>query len=118
MDAIETMLARMTVADLAKLAGRSVADVIGFLLGDAPRRAPRATSKPTARAPRTVARGGIAPESVLEIVRAAREPVKAEHVRAQLGGSAAQVRTALQKLAAARKVKITGQRRGTRYQAR
>jgi hypothetical protein len=42
---------------------------------------------------------------------------KLEDVRAKVGGSVPQVRSALQKLAEAKKVKITGQRRGTRYSA-
>ena len=52
------------------------------------------------------------------VVKAAGGPIKAENVRAQVGGSGAQVRNALQKLAKARKLKVTGKKRGTTYEAR
>jgi DNA-binding GntR family transcriptional regulator len=54
---------------------------------------------------------------VLTAVASIGGPAKLDQVRATTGGSVPQVRSALQKLAEAGKVKITGERRGTRYSA-
>jgi biotin operon repressor len=129
MSALETIIGGMSLADLARLANKSVEQVVAAVLGgDASpsnsRRGPgrprgatsTTTSSKSGGAPKgKLPRGAISNESVLAILKAAKGPVRAEEVRAQLGGSGAQVRIALQRLRDAGKLKVTGQRRGTRY---
>jgi predicted transcriptional regulator len=66
----------------------------------------------------SVPRGGLNLTAVLSALASARGPAKLEEVRAKVGGSVAQVRSALQKLATAGMLEIAGERRGTRYLAR
>jgi hypothetical protein len=115
MSALESLFASMTLADLARLAGTTVAQVVEVAYSGRPSAAPSSTPKATK--PGKVARGGLSSDQVLAALRAAGASAKLEDVRAKTGGSVPQVRAALQKLAGAKKVKITGQRRGTRYTA-
>ena len=114
MTALESLAGAMTVGELARRAQRSVEDIVAAAFGtitDAPGRAAQASNKP----PRDVARGGLQLSAVVQALAHVEGPAKLEDVRAKVGGSAAQVRAALQKLAAAGTVRITGERRGTRY---
>lgn len=122
MSALETIVGNMSLAELARLANKSVEQVVAAVLAGTPapngRRGPGRPPGSGAgkRAPRgKVARGGISDDSVLAILRAAKGPVRAEDVRSKLGGSGAQIRIALQRLRDAGKLKVSGQRRGTRY---
>lgn len=125
MSALENLVGAMTLAELARLANTSVEQVVNTVLGGRP--PSRATAAPSRSAasqgessPRRdkVPRGALRVDHVLATLASSRGPAKLDDVRAKVGGSAAQVRSALQKLAAAGKVKITGERRGTRYVAR
>ena len=120
MSALESLVASMTLAELARLAGKSVEEVVALACGGTSRSngvsASRDTSAaPTRARPGTVPRGGLRVDHVLAAVESVGGPAKAEDVRAKVGGSVTQVRSALQKLAKAGKVRITGERRGTRY---
>jgi hypothetical protein len=117
MSALETMIGRMTVGELARFLGRSVEDVVNAALARAQAATPRAETRPHVK-PGKVARGGLRVDQVLGVLGGIRGPAKMEDVRVKVGGSAAQVRSALQRLAEAGKVKITGERRGTRYAVR
>jgi hypothetical protein len=123
---LESIVANMSVADLARLAGTSVEQIVVAAMGASSR--PRAAATgggraASARAPRAakkggrVPRGGVTTDALLQVVSAARGPIDINAIRAKVGGSPAQVRAGLQKLAAAKKVKITGKKRGTRYTA-
>jgi hypothetical protein len=123
---LESIVANMSVADLARLAGTSVEQIVVAAMGGSSR--PRAAIKNGGRAAKTqapraakkggsVARGGVSTDSLLQVVSGARGPIDINSIRAKIGGSPAQVRAGLQKLAAAKKVKITGKKRGTRYTA-
>jgi len=130
MSALETIIGSMSLADLARLANKSVEQVVAAVLGGdaSPSNSRRGPGRPRGAASTTTTtsrsgaapkgklpRGAISNESVLAILKSAKGPVRAEEVRAKLGGSGAQVRIALQRLRDAGKLKVTGQRRGTRY---
>jgi hypothetical protein len=116
MTALESLAGAMTVGELARRAQRSVEDIVAAAFGNstgAPSRAsaPASSTPP----PRDVGRGGLQLSAVVSALASVDGPAKLDDVRAKVGGSAAQVRAALQKLAAAGTVRITGERRGTRY---
>jgi hypothetical protein len=127
MSALESLAGSMTLAELARLAHTSVENIVNAAFG-ATRKAPAASTRP-ASAPAATApaagkprgklpRGGLSLDNVLAALSGHSAPVKLEDVRAKTGGTVPQVRAALQKLAQAKKVQITGQRRGTRYTLR
>ena len=121
MTALETLIANLTVGELARFAGRSVEDVVTVALGQTNGQSPAATRHTGTRPGRDsvkVPRGGLRIDHVLSTLQSLGEPVKLEEVRARVGGSAQQVRSALQRLSESGTVKITGERRGTRYAAR
>lgn len=107
----------MTVGELARRAGRSVEDLVASAFSNGAGSQPRAVTA-VAKPEGAVARGGLELDAVLAALASVGGPAKLEEVRAKVGGSTAQVRAALQKLAGARKLTITGERRGTRYSAR
>ncbi|MEZ6194560.1 MAG: hypothetical protein R3F20_02365 [Planctomycetota bacterium] len=53
--------------------------------------------------------------AIIEALQGLGEPSAAEAIRPVTGGTAAQVRDSLKRLAESKAVKVTGQRRGTRY---
>jgi hypothetical protein len=117
MTALESLFASMTLADLARFAGTTVAHVVE--LAYAGRGAAVAKASMTSKAKAgEVARGGMSLDAVLAAVASVGGPAKLEDVRVKVGGTVPQVRAALQKLAGAGKIAITGQRRGTRYAVR
>lgn len=121
MNPLELLFASMTVGELAARSNISVTDLVEVAFTG--RSSTRSASKPSAPKsptsnPGGVARGGLQPDQVLAALRAVGATAKLEDVRSKVGGSVPQVRAALQKLAGARKVTITGQRRGTRYTAK
>lgn len=125
MSALETLIGRMTVAELARLANLSVEQLVAAAFdGATPGRTARAAAPAPvpdngARVRRgKVPRGGLRLDHVLTTLASLGGPAKLDDVRVKTGGSVPQVRSALQKLAEAGKVKITGERRGTRYLSR
>lgn len=116
MSKMESMVGAMNVGELCTRAGLSVADFVNSAFNGNHRAHSMAapSPKPTNGA---VPRGGLALEQVLAALASVGAAAKLEEVRAKTGGTVPQVRAALQKLAEAEKVKITGQRRGTRYTA-
>jgi hypothetical protein len=127
MTALETLFASMTLADLARFAGTSVAHVVEAAYAGRAAAAPKSTTATKVNAksaskgtstPRKVARGAMSLDAVLAAVAAAGGPAKMDDVHRKVGGTVPQVRAALQKLAGAGKIAITGERRGTRYTVR
>lgn len=128
--ALESIVAKMTVAELAGRAGISVSTFVERAFSgrassstsspsSAPKSSKAATAKATTSKPGKVARGALKLDQVLAALASVRPgPAKLEDVRAKTGGTVPQVRAALQKLAEGKKVAITGQRRGTRYAVR
>jgi hypothetical protein len=118
---LEDLIGSMTLGELARLAGSTVSDVVAKVMDNSAVR----SAKPTAAAPissatkpRKLPKGGLSVAAVLEVLKTAKAPVAAQDVRAKVGGTANQVRAALAKLAQAKQIKITGERRGTRYALR
>lgn len=107
----------MTVGELATLSRRSVQDLVSTVLSVGASPSTSRTIVEAASAARDVGRGGLQLSSVIAALAAIQGPAKLDDVRAKVGGSQAQVRAALQKLAAAGTVRITGERRATRYHA-
>lgn len=116
----------MTLAELAQFANTTIGNIVEAAYAGRSRSPSKAgpsktSSKPAkakASKPSKVERGGLKPDQVLAALASVRPgPAKLEDVRAKTGGTVPQVRAALQKLAGAKKVKITGRRRGTRYAA-
>ncbi len=117
----------MTAGELAARSDISVAHLIEVALSGRGASQSKAT---TARAttPTRVAssparhgkivRGGLSLDDVLAAVGSVGGPAKLEDVRAQTGGTVPQVRAALQKLAGAKTIAITGERRSARYTTR
>jgi hypothetical protein len=113
------------IFDLTKGKWGSVARTItiGELLAGGPRGAGRARAR-GGKKPDT---GGVNTKTpagrkrydaaVVAAVRAAKGPVSAAQIRAVVGGTPLQTRTALNRLIDAGKIKWTGKARGTRYRA-
>lgn len=133
---LESLVAQMTVAELAQRSGRSISDVIELVLSQSG--SPRARSSgngerkrgakaaPAPAAPRgkkgsaqvrTQAGRASYDESVLAAVKASKGKAKAEELRKKIGGTPPQLRAALARLIENGKVKSTGKARGTAYTA-
>jgi DNA-binding transcriptional ArsR family regulator len=124
--ALEELVGAMSVGELAKFAGSSVAEVVAKVLGSSSVAKPLrdvVEAKPvsataTQRVPRKLPKGALSSTAVLEVLRATKAPVPAQDVRAKVGGTPNQVRAVLSKLIEAGKVKAVGERRGTKYLAK
>ena len=137
---LESLVAQMTVAELAQRSGRSISDLIELVLSQSggPRAASPATNghqrgkpgrKPAAAAPaaspgrkkgaqtRTQAGRATYDESVLLAVKTSKGKVKAEELRRKVGGTPPQLRAALARLIENGVVKSAGKARGTTYAA-
>jgi hypothetical protein len=131
---LEDLVARMTVRELAERGGRSVTDIAVFALGGgrtagptkAASAAPRANGAKVAAAPRPRAKGvdtrsaqGRAQyeRDVLGVLARSKSPTNAQAVRAQIGGTPAQARAALNRLIETGEVQYEGKARATRYWA-
>lgn len=124
---LEELVGGMSVGELARLAGSSVSDVVAKVMGTAPS---NGSSRPTtsATAPtqpqktaspaRKIPKGKMSVAAVLDVLKAAKGPVSAQDVRAKVGGTPNQVRASLAKLADAKQIRVTGERRATRYALR
>lgn len=139
---LESLVAEMTVAELAQRSGRSISDLIELVLssGTAASRAPRAAAAPTANAPRKGGRKAVAPaataatggrkrvaqtrtqagrasydDAVLTAMKSMKGKVKAEDLRKKVGGTPPQLRAALARLIENGAVKSAGKARGTTY---
>ena len=136
MTPLESLVATMTIEQLARLANTTVEVIVTRALGGTGGGTPRAsqptptstpsvtrgaarngkaapTGKPSART-----RGSITDAEVLAVLGASSEPVSSEHVRAQLGGSPDQIRAALHRLRDKKRIRVSGEKRGTRYAVR
>lgn len=120
MTRLEALVGSMTLGELARLAGRSLDEVVAVAMnGTRPTPASGVPPKRDEVRPRgELPRGGVRVDRVLAAVVASGKPIDINSIRAKVGGSTAQVRAALRKLADAGKLGITGQRRGTRYAVR
>jgi len=145
MTPLETLVGAMTIEQLAQRASTTVAMIVEKALrgaSDGPAaRASRRTQSATlsstppaaargavskakagkassTRAPETRPRGSISDDEVLAILGATNEPVSSEHVRALLGGTPTQIRAALHRLRDKKRVRVSGEKRGTRYAVR
>ena len=123
---LEQLVGTMTLAELADRSGRSIESIVAWAHGQ--RAAPAAKRNGGRRARAAVLPSKLdlsSPDGrssydarILEVVLAADEPVNAEHVRSQVGGTPHEVRTALKRLIAAKEIKSQGRARATRYQER
>jgi hypothetical protein len=143
MSDLETLVAKMTLADLATQTGRSVADIVAFALGARIASAPRAVKAAVVgavvakRRGRKGKRGRLAKavaaakgslrtaagrtdldDRVLAAIRAASGPTRSVDIESQVGGTPQQRRAALHRLLKLRKIKREGAARATVYIAR
>ena len=138
-NALENLVARMTVGELAQRSGRSVADIAVFALGGAAVRGPRVGSpKPNgvARGKPSRDRGGSGhveakrvdtrtqqgratyERDVLAALQKSSGKTSAQDIRKQVGGTPEQARVTLNRLIELGKVQYEGQARATRYWAK
>ena len=127
MSALETIIGSMSLAELARLANTTVEQIVAAAMSSAsPRSSARSNGRSVARPPSRPAaapkpgalpRGGVRLDQLLRAVAGAKAPIDINSIRAKVGGSAAQVRAGLKKLESAGQVRITGERKGTRYAA-
>jgi hypothetical protein len=122
MSALDEMIASMSVAEVARLANTTVEKIVAAAMSsEQPRSNGQSPLRTVAAAASSqnvsVARGGVRLDQLLKVVAGARAPVDINTIGERIGGSAAQVRAALKKLHAAGWVKVSGQRKGTRYTA-
>ena len=134
---LESLVAQMTVAELAQRSGRSISDLVELVLSNGGAASARAASnghqrgkpgrKPAAAAAspgrkkgaqtRTQAGRASYDEAVLAAVKTSRGKVKAEELRKKVGGTPPQLRAALARLIDNGAVKSAGKARGTTYAA-
>ena len=122
MSNLESFFASMTLAQLGRIANTTVDAIVARAFGGTPHDAkPTGSAAPrngkSDRAPAR-GRGEITDDAIIEVLRGAAGPVGSEYVRGKVGGSAAQVRAALQRLRDAKRVRVEGKKRGTRYSLR
>ena len=123
MSALESIVGSMSLAELARLANTTVEQIVAAVMsGASPRSNGRSTAGTPSRsspAPKAgkIPRGSIRLDQLLGVVAGARAPIDINAIRTKVGGSPDQVRAALKKLESAGQVRITGERRGTRYTA-
>lgn len=127
--ALENLVGNMTLAELSARTGRSVTDIVDFAVRGSRRTPSNGAStktKPTATKAssrnavntRTPAGRDQYDAAVLQVLRDAGTKVGAVQVRKQVGGTALQVRTALNRLIEAGTVTFEGKARATTYIAR
>jgi propanediol dehydratase large subunit len=138
---LESLVAQMTVAELAQRSGRSISDVIELVLssGNGVARVARATAAPATNGRKTPGRKAAATpapaatggrkkaqtrtqagrasydDAVLTAVKSSKGKVKAEDLRRKVGGTPPQLRAALARLIDSGTVKSAGKARGTTY---
>lgn len=146
-NALESLVASMPLADLARRSGRSVEEIVNWALGgsSAPKSSPVAARpaptsvkagpgrKPAAPAPEAPRRSEAVAskdvntrtpqgrqryaEAVLKMVQDSKSPIAATEIRDRLGGTPLQVRAALNRWIQDGKVSYQGQARAMRYTA-
>jgi hypothetical protein len=137
MSSLETLVGAMTLEQFAQHANITIDQLVAAALGNSRGAASLASNgnrsaKPVAKATASAGqrasaskgssapreRGSIGDDEILAILRTADEAVSSEFVRAQIGGTPAQVRAALQRLRDAKRLRVHGAKRGTRYALR
>lgn len=124
MTQLESLIAEMTIVDLAKLAGRSVQEIAAYALGGSTSRAngkpPRAhvddDSRATA-APKSDATGKLA-QDILDALSGSETPLRSMDLEKIVGGTTTTRRYVLHKLLAEKEIRKSGTARGTRYALR
>ena len=117
---LESLVATMTLSELSARSGKTVSQIVDWALGGrAGRRAAAgALSGAIKRVDtRTPAGRDAYDDQVLSAVQAAKSPIGAGELREQVGGTALQARTALNRLIEAGKINYEGRARATRYTA-
>ncbi|MEM7154254.1 MAG: hypothetical protein AAF799_15520 [Myxococcota bacterium] len=143
MSALEQLVANMTVAQLADLAGTDVDSMVALVLGKSKRGVAPKTAQ-TGRRGRKRAEAGDASvaaqneapapsqghntrtragrdaldAAILTFLKEQSDPVRALDIRKGVGGTAAQVRTRLNFLIEKKRVNYTGRASGTRYKSK
>jgi hypothetical protein len=140
MSELETLVAKMTLADLAAQTGRSVADIVAYALGAKGSAAPRVAKAAVEAAPakrgrkgkrgrapkaskregslRTAAGRTDLDDRVLAAIKSAGGPTRSVDIESQVGGTPQQRRAALHRLVKSKKIKREGVARATTYIAR
>ena len=144
MSALQELVANMSVAQLAELAGMDVDSMVALVLGKrgaapaaakaparrgrrAPAEAAPAEATPAQAAPatgkkahNTRTREGreALDQAIIAFLKEQAEPVRALDIRKGVGGTAAQIRTRLNVLIEQGKVTYKGRASGTRYKAK
>ena len=124
--ALESLVGNMTLRELSERSGRPVGAIVEWALGSGAGRAAApakdkgsSTPRPAARAKgvdvRTPTGRAAYDNAVLDVVGGAKSPVSAQAVRAKVGGTPPQARSALNRLIEAGKVGYAGRARATRY---
>lgn len=127
-DALENFVGNMTLAELASRSGRAVGEIVDYAMRTKPTRSNGTAGKASktgltkttsarSRAvnTRTAAGRDQYDATVLRVLRDAGDKVGAVEMRKQVGGTALQVRTALNRLIEAGAVTFEGKARATTY---
>jgi hypothetical protein len=140
---LEALVGSMSIAELSQRSGKSVGQIVDWALGTRGNlgRRPGNSGATAAAAPAPAKRGRPAnnasggsggksvnvrtpagreayTQAVLEAVQNSKSPIGAGALRKKVGGTALQVRTALNKLKETRQIKSEGRARARRYTAK
>jgi len=125
MNDLERLIAEMTVADLAKLSGRTPAEIAAYALSGPARSTtanPARAARPSARTPRngkaSDAGAGDLAAKILAVLGAAATPLRSMDLESSVGGTTEARRAALHRLIEDKKIRKSGVARGTRYALR
>jgi hypothetical protein len=131
---LETLVASMTLSELAAKTGRSLSSIVDFAMSNGRGRstAPPSASRTPSGSKVTTSRGGgrrskgidtrtangreAYDTAVRRAIEAARAPIGASQIRGKVGGTPQQARAALHRLIEAGTITYTGQARATKYQ--
>lgn len=124
MNQLEILIGEMTIADLARTSGKSVAEIAAYILGGVA--APKSTKGPNKGAPEAEATNGTPKATataklaadILAALGRSGTPLRSMDLEKLVGGTTEIRRHVLAQLLAAKKIRKSGVARGTRYAIR
>jgi len=125
MNALETLVGELRLTELAKRSGKSLEEIVAFAMGETqisktpPQLAPVLAIQETPAVNTRTPQGRAAYDhAILKFLLEHKDWTSAGEIRAAVGGSALQARTALNRMCETGDVEYQGQARATKYRAK
>jgi hypothetical protein len=122
MNQLEILIGEMTIADLARISGKSVAEIAAYVLGGGPvPKSTNSTSKGAPAATNGTPKAAATAKLAADIIAALEKsdtPLRSMDLEKLVGGTTETRRHVLAQLLAEKKIRKSGVARGTRYAVR